>query len=274
MTSGEYRVEIRSPGKPYSHNKGVNVVANLMLRRGQKITVALGQKGTETSGFGGSFLTLETTDGPTPLLIAGGPGGDLMYDSEDEEKEFANGQLSQAGSGNDIPGSSGIQKYFENHTPNIYSAGAGFVTGPQVKNLDAGSRAPGSYAEGLVGGKTSSNFNPDDVGGFGGGGASNFSPDSDKIYYGAGGGFTGGAHLQTDDRLSRTPNGDWMIGGGGGSFSSVSNAVFTHHEEKDGKCKIELITTESIEQGEQLSPSQKVPPKKIDEFDECCYDAW
>ena len=49
---------------------------------------------------------------------------------------------------------------------------------------------------------------------------------------GGGGGFTGGGHeLRTDGALS---------GGGGGSFA-VKDAVFTHHNEIFGKCKIDFL---------------------------------
>ena len=217
-------MELRSPG--WSEN-GVYVVANLKLRRSQKITVALGQRGEREGGSGGSFLTLETPEGPKPLLIAGGPA------CGDASKDFCRGQLGQAGGDNNIPGSSGVQEYFENDHAKIYCAGAGFVTGPHVTNLDEKYIPPGSYSEGLVGGKRYDNvvFRRGE-GGFGGGGVCSMRSNG-KYYYGAGGGFTGGAHRR---------NGDEMIGGGGGSFSSVPNAVFAHHGEGKGKCTIKLLS--------------------------------
>ena len=72
MSDPNYRVDLRSPA--YNSNyKGVKVVSTLALRRGERITVALGQQGKPAysgNGCGGSFVVRETTDGPQPLLIA------------------------------------------------------------------------------------------------------------------------------------------------------------------------------------------------------------
>ena len=143
------RVDLRSPAwNDGSYYKGVQVVSTLALRRGERITVALGQQGKPTifiNGCGGSFVVRETTDGPKPLLIVGGPGwGD---------RGFSSGQLGQAGGGNQKLGTSGVQEYLEGDRPDFYSAGAGFLSAPRVRNLDERSKAPATYAQGLTGGK-------------------------------------------------------------------------------------------------------------------------
>ena len=223
MSDPIYRVDLRSPAfYNGSYSKGVKVVSILALRRGERITVALGQRGSPTdkgNGCGGSFLVRETKDGPQPLLIAGGPGAD------------ESGQLGQAGSGNQNIGSSGVQQYLEGDRPDFYCAGAGFLSAPRVQNLDERSKAPATYAQGLTGG-TGINYNGKIMeGGFGGGGAHFYSA-SRKFYFGAGGGYTGGAHRRSDR---------WMYGGGGGSFSTNRDAQFSHHQETTGSCKIELL---------------------------------
>ena len=187
-------------------------------------TVALGQHGRGKSGTGGSFLTLETAEGPKPLLIAGGPG-------YGKRKDLSAGQLGQAGSGNRILGSSGVQKFRSKDVQNFNCAGAGFVTGPQVETSDLKNCfVPRSYSEGLYGGLNRATLSGSQ-GGFGGGASS-----IDDSTYGAGGGYTGGAHYDDGKVLS---------GGGAGSFASVPNAVFTHHQQTDGKCKIELLPDKS-----------------------------
>ena len=223
-------MDLRSPSYN-SDCKGVAAVASFELRRNQRIIVALGQQGNPTNysnGCGGSYLVLETPDGPEPLLVAGGPGyGEL--------DQFASGQFGETGSGNDIIGTSGVQLYLENDQPKIYCAGAGFVSAPQARNLEGGSRAPNSYAGGLNGGRGLYGREITE-GGFGGGGAV-FKTASGKYYWGAGGGYTGGAHRRDETWKNR------MQGGGGGSFSSSPNTKFSHHGQAFGSCKIELLSS-------------------------------
>ena len=222
------RVDLRSPANN-SNYKGVEVVSTLALRRGERITVALGQQGKPVwyNGCGGSFVVRETTDGPQPLLIAGGAGGGLW-----RYEEFCTGQLGQAGSGNQNLGTSGVQKYYQSDRPDFYCAGAGLVSAPRVRNLNERSKAPATYAQGLTGGTGINRDGEIMEGGFGGGGAFFYSA-SGNYNYGAGGGYTGGAHQR--------PEAVFICGGGGGSFSTNRDAEFSHHEETTGSCKIELL---------------------------------
>ena len=106
---------------------GVRIIGKFELKKGQKITVALGQQGNwDGCGSGGSFLVLESDGGPKPLLIAGGAG----YAPPDEE--FGRGNIKQAAVGNENVGMSGKQQYFYGDTEDVYCSGAGFCEAPRV----------------------------------------------------------------------------------------------------------------------------------------------
>ena len=138
-----------------------------------KITVALGQRGTnDNNGCGGTFVVLETDTGPDPIFVAGGAAacrGDSNY---------CKASLRRTGKGNDQIGSSGLQSFSPNdeHPMNVYCAGAGFFDGPNGEDLEIDSVPPQSYAQGLKGGKKGDqlifqkstfkleNFNPNAVG--------------------------------------------------------------------------------------------------------------
>ena len=83
--SGIYQFEVIGAG---THRKrpGVRIIGNSQLEKGQKITVALGQKGNTKCGAGGTFVVLADDENPKPLFIAAGAG--YAYD-----KNFAKGQF-------------------------------------------------------------------------------------------------------------------------------------------------------------------------------------
>ena len=209
-----------APGNSCGKRPGVRIVGKFELKKGQKITAALGQQGNDNwCGSGGSFLVLESDEGPKPLLIAGGAGSAGAGDVE-----FERGNIKQAAVGNTIVGTSGKQEFFDGDKKDIYCAGAGFCEAPRVSNLAVECVAPKSYKDGLTGGKGVWRKQ----GGFGGGGGSYYRKGKD--YYGAGGGFTGGSTKVVDDYQ--------CYGGGGGSFSADPNAKFDHHYVEYGYCKI------------------------------------
>ena len=225
-----YRIELVAPGNSFRDHPGVLIVAFFELKKGQKITAALGQQGNWKCGSGGSFLVLESDEGPKPLLIAGGAG---RADMDDEE--FGRGNIKQAAVGNTNIGSSGKQKkigFFERN--NIYCAGAGFKKAPEVSILADDCVAPKSYKEGLTGGKGDWYGNVRE-GGFGGGGGYYYRKVNGRwrYYYGAGGGFTGGSTKVEGDGIF-----DCCLGGGGGSFSADQEAKFDHKYVEFGYCKI------------------------------------
>ena len=223
-----YEVELVAPGNSGSgKHPGVRIIGKFELKEGQKITAALGQQGSNGfCGSGGSFLVLESDEGPKPLLIAGGAG--LAW--EDDE-EFGRGNIKQAAVGNENVGTSGKQKFFDGDKEDIYCGGAGYDEAPRVSNLAEGCVAPKSYKEGLTGGKGVHRYGDVMEGGFGGGGGGYFREVNGewKFYCGAGGGFTGG---------STKVNGRRCWGGGGGSFSADPNAKFDHKYVEFGYCKI------------------------------------
>ena len=228
--SAEYKIELVAPGN--DTNPGVRIVGKFKLKRGLKITAALGQQGNSGNcGSGGSFLVLESDEGPKPLLIAEGAGR-----ADRDDKEFGRGNIKQAAVGNDNVGTSGKQRFFDGDKENIYCAGAGFYEAPRVSNLAKRCVAPKSYKDELTGGKGVEDWGDVSEGGFGGGGG-----DYDRIingellekdYWGAGGGFTGD---------STKVDGNNCYGGGGGSFSADPKAEFDHHYVEYGYCIIKKL---------------------------------
>ena len=184
----------------------------------------------------GSFLVLESDEGPKPLLIVGGAGytGNLS-----NNEEFGRGSIKQAAVGNKNVGTSGKQKkisFFERN--NIYCAGAGFSKAPEVSILAEGCVAPKSYKEGLTGGKGVDLNGRAVEGRFGGGGGFYYREvnGKQKFYFGAGGGFTGGS-----TKVEKLDGLDGCWGGGGGSFSADPSAKFDHHYVEYGYCQIKKI---------------------------------
>ena len=248
--TAEYKIVLVAPGTmKYFLNiekadyPGVRIVGKFELKMGQKITVALGQQGnSDGCGSGGSFVVLESDEGPKPLLIAGGAGHTYI-------KAFGRGNTDQTTVGNRNVGTSGKQKFFHGDIEDVYCAGAGFHEAPRVSNLAKGCVAPKSYKEGLTGGKGVDENGRVYEGGFGGGGGcchferkiNVYHPywgiDTDwkgVSYYGAGGGFTGGGTKVDAD-------GKNIWGEGGGSFSADPKAKIDHHFVQFGYCKIKKI---------------------------------
>lgn len=230
--SGTYKFELIAPGWHKDH-PGARVRGTLILEQGQKLTVALGQRGSgNSSGCGGSFAVIEMKNGPVPIFIAGGAAAFDYTDSN-----YTKASLRLNGHGNDRIGSSGQQSFLPNDQNNFYCAGAGFHEGPNVGELVADSVPPQSYAQGLKGGrgKDRGRYHQADLreGGFGGGGAHYYR--NGNHYRGAGGGFTGGSTKISDG------SSQFCDGGGAGSYSIDRNATFDHVYVEYGKCKIKFL---------------------------------
>ena len=116
MRSGEYEIELLAPSATNA-NDGIKATEKIKLRKGEKITVVLGQRGKPTNyncGSGGSFLTLERRSGPILLLAAG--GGGVSND------DFGIGSIEEKAKGNDDVGKSGSQFFIENEPNNTFCA--------------------------------------------------------------------------------------------------------------------------------------------------------
>ena len=220
-----------------SETCGARINGKIRLERGDKITVALGQRsrGNYVSGSGATFVVKESSNRPEPLFIAAGAGCS-EENWVDPAETYGRGNLGQTAKGNEKIGSSGVQKFQKDEEKDFYCGGAGFIEAPEVGTLHDSSEPPQSYSEGLIGGK---GYDFEDAcsleGGFGGGGAS-FTRQLNgqwKWYYGCGGGYTGGS--------SRISNNQISDGGGGGSYAVDPNATFDHHPESFGKCKIKFL---------------------------------
>ena len=229
--SANYEIELVAPGNDHNVQPGVRIVGKFELKKGQRITVALGQQGShQDCGSGGSFLVLEREEGQKTLLIAGGAGFAEII--RDFDEEFACGNIKQTAKGNENVGTSGKQQFLTGDKEDIYCAGAGFYEAPQVSNLAEGCVAPKSYKEGLTGGKGVGRDGRVTEGGFGGGGGC-YWRGLLKVYYGAGGGFTGGSTREGEEGE--------CYGGGAGSFSADKGARFDHKFVKYGYCQIKKL---------------------------------
>jgi len=238
--SGIYSFEVIGPGINFKGHKneecGARIKGKIRLERGEKITVALGQKskGGTVSGSGGTFVIRERRkflfNRQEPLFVAAGAG----HASKDHK--IGRASLSLTANGNDKIGSSGVQLFQNGDAKDFFCAGAGFSTPPEVGRLHGRSEPPQSYSQGLMGGRGYTyHTNCELEGGFGGGGASFIRKLNGqwKTYNGCGGGFTGGSSRIQDDRF--------CDGGGGGSFAADTNAKFDHKFELYGKCKITFL---------------------------------
>jgi len=261
-TTAIYEIEIVAPGNCLEKRPGVRIKGTFALETGDKITTALGQQGSHKwgcCGSGGSFITLDTRDGPKPLLISGGAGS-ARFDENFERgnkdqnliaKERRGSNKSGSGRRGAIrrvsdpknvqiraPGSSGQQQYIagdENLDEAIYCAGAGFKEAPNIQgNLVRDCIAPKTYSDGLTGGLGRNSKGQVQQGGFGGGGSYYRRPGNRSLYYhGAGGGFTGGSTMVYKEHH--------CYGGGGGSYSADPNATLDHHYVEFGECTIRKL---------------------------------
>ena len=231
--SGRYKFEVI--GASFRDKEpGARIIGEVRLKKGEKITVALGQTGNRDGcGTGGTFVVKESgTCNPRPLFVAGGAGFG--------HNNFSKASLSQTASGNDKFGSSRVQKFIGGHRYDIYKticSGAGFSEAPVTWRLRGDSEAPKCHKDGLIGGKIIDDNGRLMEGGFGGGGASYYK--NGHYYSGAGGGYTGGG--------TRIYNDEDCDGGGGGSFSIDEEAQFDHAQEIYGKCTITYLDQDIIE---------------------------
>ena len=228
--SGRYRFKVIGASSS-SYFPGAQIIGEFRLEKGEKITIALGQTGSNwVCGNGGTFVVKENgTSDPQLLFVAAGSGfasGEYRYD-------FSTASLSQTASGNDKIGSSGVQQFIADDENDHFCAGAGFLEGPVADHwtLRKSSVAPKNFKDGLVGGFGVAEDDFVTEGGFGGGGAY-YNVDGHE-YYGAGGGYTGGG----TEIYSRRK----CDGGGGGSFSIDKKAKFGHFHEEYGKCTITYL---------------------------------
>ena len=236
--SGLYRFEVIGASRSYN-SPGARVIGELGLEKGDKITVALGQRGSNwVCGNGGTFVVKENgTSDPQLLFVAGGAG--FAYVDED----FSTASLSQSASGNDKIGTSGVQKFFADDGNDFFCGGAGFSEGPVTDDLRKDCVAPKIYKDGLVGGFGIAEYEDLTEGGFGGGGAyyGGAYYESGHEYYGAGGGYTGGGTEIYPDAPADAFAAGKCDGGGGGSFSFDKEAKFDHVHEEYGKCIVTYL---------------------------------
>ena len=108
--------------------------------------VAIGQKGGQHSGSGGTFVIREGSNGAfEPIVIAGGAGGDHT----EKANEWCNAQLNEFGNGaksaerNNNIGCSGTTGFAHN-----YNGGAGYKTNAP----NSIEKYPKCFQDGLQGG--------------------------------------------------------------------------------------------------------------------------
>lgn len=206
--TGRFRVEAcgASGGKGSSGveaGRGAKVSGNVLLTKGERIIVLVGQRGSSDalhkpgSGGGGTFVISQVG----PLLVAGGGGGGGAskkgYDGNDKQNGSGIGAGSHGLGGLVCQQSSSLSISPDSGSgAGINGSGGCFGGTPCTRNnCHKGGQ---SFTEGGKGGK--GDKEPNCHGGFGGGGAcTDYAP-------GGGGGYSGGG---VDDNKA---------GGGGGSF--------------------------------------------------------
>jgi len=116
------------------------------LKKDEVLHVAIGQKGSPSSGSGGTFVIRECSNGSfEPLVIAGGAGGDIYK----KANEWCNAQLNEFGNGsksgeiNNTIGGSGKSSHIDS-----YNGGAGYKTNAR----NSTEYYPKCFQDGLQGG--------------------------------------------------------------------------------------------------------------------------
>ena len=210
--TGRFRVEAcgASGGNGYTGTEGGNgakVTGNVLLTKGEKLTVLVGQRGSSLSymgsGGGGTFVNSQAG----LLLVAGGGGGGASQNGlpgNDKHNGSGIGAGSNGSGGRVCRESGSLRRPPDSGSgAGINGSGGCFDAEPCTRiTCDKGGQ---SFTEGGNGGK-----DPNCPGGFGGGGAcTDFNP-------GGGGGYSGGG---VDSNRA---------GGGGGSFvDAVKWSVIT-----------------------------------------------
>jgi hypothetical protein len=156
--AGKYMIEVAGAGGSLG-GLGALVRGTFDFNGSETLKILIGQMGLQRGGSGGTFVTLLDN---SPIVIAGGAGGD-----------GANGRSQTSGGGNGGTNGNGGATNWEN------GAGGGLLT-----DGSGGSEKGLSFLNGAIGGVRNTNFD----GGFGGGGASDYKGGRK----GSGGGYSGG----------------------------------------------------------------------------------
>lgn len=183
------------------------------LKRGQTVSILVGQKGSQTSdsegggGGGGTFVVLtgnysnaSTSD---IIAVAGGGGGGGRYNRG--EKHGRTGTC--GGDGENHPGSGGCNGAGgrNRYSSRVGGGGGGGFSGNGSNANDRNSGGGSSFKNGAVGGSSGTGG----PGGFGGGGGGS----RNCGYGGGGGGYSGGGGAEYRNNCGG-------VGGGGGSYLS------------------------------------------------------
>ena len=131
--SGTYSFEVIGRGTNFKGHKnelsGARINGKILLERGEKITVALGQRskgGFCVSGNGATFVVKMTENRQEPLFVAAGAG------HSHTDFEYGRASLAQTAKGNQKIGSSGIQQFQDGEKEDFYCASTGFLEVPKV----------------------------------------------------------------------------------------------------------------------------------------------
>ena len=214
--NGSYRITIAGAGGGSNGGYGIEISGDFTLSSGDSISVVVGQAGsgsTSNSGGGGGSFVWDSFQTATPLIVAGGGGGEgaLMNSGLQNATSSTSGQNGCDGTGwgpsytgiGGTNGQGGNGGSGGNAGPPRTGGGGGWLSdGTGTGN------APGLSAFDFIGGYSGTVY-----AGFGGGGG----PDSGAS--GGGGGYSGGG------------GGGWgsssdyrgACGGGGGSYNAGTN---------------------------------------------------
>jgi len=209
--SGEYVLDVRGAGGYQgttgtgSAGRGARIRGSVQLTKGEIITIAVGQVGsqsstTATGGSGGGTFVVRKSSGE-PIIVAGGGSANYGNTSGRDGQLTINGGSSSGNGAGGVAGSGGSADGGRS------AGGGGFNS--RGGDSTVGERGGGSFQDGLLQVDNSPRTGGD--GGFGGGGSTDIQNNGQS---GGAGGYSGGA----GGRIIASN----VVGGGGGSFVSVA----------------------------------------------------
>ena len=105
----------------------MELITSENLFEGQKVTVALGQRGYhDANGCGGSFVVIEKQNGPDPIFVAG--GGGPRVENLVQPQSYARGLKGGKGDSSEGGFGGGGAKYLRRNNY-YFGAGGGFSGG-------------------------------------------------------------------------------------------------------------------------------------------------
>lgn len=220
-TTGFYDITAASPGYTGTVQNGLSLNARAALTRGERIFILVGQLGSDvTSGSGGTFVVRGSLPNPSPIVVAGGPGGR----GRDNTSTSSNGQINDASAGDGAGDGGAGGTGSGGGNPSSWGTGGGGLIGNGGNTVNRNGGAAFSNGGATLPG----------TGGFGGGGST-----ENGWGGGGGGGMNGGGGGGMIAGLGQS-------GGGGGSSSVGSYLIGSQTTTSRGYVIIQLLSPAHI----------------------------